>query len=56
MTVRKTVEIDDDLKAAIDMLRRERGQSMKVIVNELLRLGFSDLEEKRLPRDTVGIP
>jgi hypothetical protein len=50
MTIRKTVEINDDLKAAIDALRKERGQSMKAVVNELLRLGLSDME-KNAPAD-----
>ncbi|MEA2980266.1 MAG: hypothetical protein QOF09_2089 [Alphaproteobacteria bacterium] len=44
--MRKTIDVDDDLKALIDKLRKERSMSMKVIVNEALRRGL-EIEEKR---------
>jgi hypothetical protein len=51
MTVRWTVDIDDELKAEIDRLRKERGVSMKVIVNEAMRLGLDEVEkEKKAPQ------
>jgi Arc/MetJ family transcription regulator len=43
--MRKTIEIDDDLKALIDKLRTERGDSMKKIVNDALRRGLDDIEQ-----------
>jgi metal-responsive CopG/Arc/MetJ family transcriptional regulator len=47
MVVRKTVDIDDDLKAEIDKLRNERGLSMKEIINEAMRLGLREIEKER---------
>jgi hypothetical protein len=47
LTVRWTVDIDDDLKAEIDRLRKERGVSMKVIVNEAMRLGLDEVEKEQ---------
>jgi predicted transcriptional regulator len=44
--MRKTMDVDDDLKARIDKLRKERSMSMKVIVNEVLRLGLREVEEE----------
>jgi hypothetical protein len=44
--MRKTIDIDDDLKALIDKLRKEHNTSMKVIVNDALRRGL-EIEENR---------
>lgn len=38
--MRTTVTIDDDLARAIDRLMRERGQTFKATINELLRRGL----------------
>jgi hypothetical protein len=43
--MRKTVEIQDDLKEQIDRLRIERGESMKKIVNDALRRGLLETGE-----------
>ncbi len=43
--MRKTVEIQDDLKEQIDRLRIERGESMKKIVNDALRRGLLEMGE-----------
>jgi len=45
--MRKTVEIDDELKVQIDRLREERGESMKQIVNQALRRGLRVIEEQK---------
>lgn len=39
MAIRLTVNLDDDVRAEIDALRKERGATSKEIVNEALRLG-----------------
>ncbi len=46
MSVRKTVDIDDDLRAKIDQLRKEHGLSTKQIVNDAMRLGLREIAEK----------
>ena len=42
--MRKTVNIDDDLKAEIDRLRGKRGVSMKEVLNDALRCGLREIE------------
>ena len=43
--MRKTVDIEDDLKDLIDKLRKECGESMKTIVNDALRRGLLKMQE-----------
>ncbi len=40
--MRTTVTLDDDVAAAIDRLRRERGVGVSEAVNELVRSGLSE--------------
>lgn len=40
--MRTTVTLADDVSAAVDKLRRERGQGVSEIVNDLVRKGLSD--------------
>ncbi len=46
--MRTTVNLDSDVAAAIDQLRRERGLGLSEAVNELARRGL--VEEKRMTR------
>ena len=38
-----TVELDDDVKARLDKLSRERGVRFKDVVNDMMRLGLRDI-------------
>jgi Arc/MetJ family transcription regulator len=38
--VRTTVSLDDDVAAAVEQLRRERGLGLSAAVNELIRAGL----------------
>lgn len=42
--MRTTLTLDDDVAVSIERLRRTRRQSLKVIVNDLLRLGIGAVE------------
>lgn len=44
MSMRTTVDFDDDTASAVDRLRREAGMGLSEAVNELIRRGL-------LPRD-----
>jgi hypothetical protein len=46
--MRITVTLDDDVAAAIERRRRERNQSLKQVVNELLRVGLQHADQPRL--------
>ncbi|HEX2162416.1 MAG TPA: CopG family transcriptional regulator [Thermoanaerobaculia bacterium] len=48
--MRTTLTLDDDVAAAIERLRRQRGGSHKELVNEALRAGLERLQEDRPPR------
>lgn len=43
--MRTTLSLDDDVAAWIDRLRTERAASLKVVVNEALRLGLDRMEQ-----------
>jgi hypothetical protein len=49
--MRTTLTIEEDVAAALERLRQQRGDSHKSLVNEALRLGLQRLEEER-PRRT----
>lgn len=38
--MRTTITLDDDVAARLEQIRKERGQSFKATVNELLRVGI----------------
>lgn len=48
--MRTTLTLDDDVAAAIERLRRARDQSLKTVVNDVLRAGLSRLETPPPPR------
>jgi hypothetical protein len=45
--MRTTLTLDDDVAAAIETLRRERGMTLRQAVNEALRLGLAELSRPR---------
>lgn len=49
--MRTTLTIEEDVAAALERLRQQRGDSHKSLVNEALRLGLQRLEDER-PRRT----
>lgn len=49
--MRTTLTIEEDVAAALERLRQQRGDSHKTLVNEALRLGLQRLEEERPPRE-----
>jgi len=44
--MRTTLTLDDDVAVQVERLRRERGSSLKEVVNEALRRGLSDVISK----------
>jgi hypothetical protein len=48
--MRTTLTIEEDVAAALERLRQQRGDSHKSLVNEALRLGLQRLAEERPPR------
>ena len=44
--MRTTLTIDDDVAAALERLRKQRDVSLKQIVNEALRKGISELNQR----------
>jgi predicted CopG family antitoxin len=53
MSVRKTVDIDDDLMIAIRKIQHEERKSFKQIINELLLMGsdFAEFEQSEVRID-----
>jgi hypothetical protein len=49
--MRTTLTIDDDVAAELEHLRRERGASLKEVVNDLLRCGLRTIETKPKARN-----
>ena len=47
LVMRSTVVFDDDVAAALDRLRRERGLGLSEAVNELIRAGLTTKRGKR---------
>lgn len=47
--MRTTVTLADDVAAAVERLRRERGLGMSEAVNELVRAGLANQEKTRTP-------
>jgi Ribbon-helix-helix protein, copG family len=45
--MRITITLDDDVAAALERRRREHNQSLKQVVNELLRIGLQHTDEPR---------
>ncbi len=45
--IRRTIRFDDDVAAAIDRLRRERGLGLSEATNELIRAGLRRRGENR---------
>jgi hypothetical protein len=45
--MRTTLTIDDDVAAALERLRKQRDVSLKQIVNEALRKGICELNQRR---------
>lgn len=47
MAARIAVDIDEAVRATIDKLRKERGVSMKEIVNDAMRRALREIEKKQ---------
>lgn len=47
--MRTTVSLDDDVSAAVDLLRRERGLGLSQALNELARHGLAAAPKRRPP-------
>lgn len=47
--MRTTLTLDDDVAAAVERLRRDRGLTLKEVVNRALREGLVRLEEEGRP-------
>jgi Ribbon-helix-helix protein, copG family len=45
--MRTTVTLDDDVSAAIEQLRRERGMGPSAAINELVRRGLARAPERQ---------
>jgi hypothetical protein len=51
--MRTTLTLDDDVAAQIEALRRQRGVSLKTLINQALRKGLAEMERSakhRAPR------
>lgn len=48
--MRTTLTLDDDVAAAIQRLRQEEGESLKGVVNRLLRAAIRDADRPPPPR------
>ena len=48
--MRTTLTLDDDVASAIQALVRERGESFKAVVNDLLRRGLTESAPAEVPR------
>jgi hypothetical protein len=44
--MRTTLTLDDDVAVQVERLRRERDASLKDVVNEALRRGLSQMQQK----------
>ena len=56
--MRTTLTLDDDVAISLERLRQARRQSLKVVVNDLLRLGITAVErpsEARRPRFETAV-
>ena len=49
LTVRTTVNLDDDVSAAVEQLRRDRSLGLSEAVNELVRAGLAGRREPARP-------
>ena len=48
--MRTTLTLDDDVAKLLERVRRQRGGTLKDVINEALREGLSRLEEPRRAR------
>lgn len=44
--MRTTLTIDDDVAVQLERLRRKHDASLKVVINDALRRGLSDMEQQ----------
>jgi hypothetical protein len=56
--MRTTITLDDDVAVRLERLRKERGESLKQLVNRLLRAGFGVLDDRehQPPRQYITPP
>lgn len=54
--MRTTLSLDDDVAALIERLRAERRTGLKELVNQALRRGLRELEEKPKPPERYRTP
>ena len=45
--MRTTLTLDDDVAVQVERLRRERGASLKELVNDLMRRGLAELDQPK---------
>jgi Ribbon-helix-helix protein, copG family len=48
--MRTTLTLDDDVAAEIERLRRQREQSLKDVINDLLRRGLREMRTRPKPK------
>jgi len=53
--MRTTLTIEDDIARALKMLSRERGESLKSVVNQVLRRGLTIGEKPPLVREPFRV-
>jgi hypothetical protein len=49
--VRTTLTLDDDNAVRLERLHKERGASLKDVVNEAIRRGLNSMDERPAPRE-----
>jgi hypothetical protein len=54
--MRTTLTLDDDVAATLERLRKNRQQSLKDLVNEALRQGFMQMDERPKRRKPFRTP
>lgn len=51
--MRTTLTIDDDIAVEIERLRREREQSLRVLINDVLRRGLREIRSRPRQRKAL---
>ena len=54
--MRTTLTLDDDIAAKLRELRRDTGESLKAVVNRMLRAGLNARREQGQPKDPFHVP
>lgn len=54
--MRTTLTLDDDVAVAVDRLRRQANQSLKEVINGLLRSALAERKPRQIPRTPYRTP